>query len=199
MKEDHQQTKKIRSGRVKTAIANYGRFLVLVYLLMACSSKQELLNQKDYEGPMMRIDSATTLISDSAKVIVNQFALQEEVYENEDREWKKGLFLKYFDDLGEVSSTFKANYVYYTKKDNLYKGVGDVIVVNVTTGDELNTEELFWDPRSKQFYTERYVTIHTEDEIHTGEGLTANQDFSAYTIFKPAGTFTKPNESTTGQ
>ena len=199
MKEDHPQIKNIRTGRTKTPIVSYGRFLVLSYILIACSSKQELLNQKNYEGSIMRIDNATTLISDSAKVIINQFALQEEVYENEDREWKKGLFLKYYDGLGQVSSTFKANYVYYTKKDNLYKGVGDVIVVNVTTGDELNTEELFWDPQSKQFYTERYVTIQSEDEIHTGEGLTANQDFSAYTIYKPSGTIAKPEESITDQ
>ena len=147
----------------------------------------------------MRIDSATTLMSDSARVIMNRYALQEEVYENEDIEWKKGLFLKYYDDLGQVSSTIKAKYVYYTKKDDLYKGVGDVVVVNTTTGDELNTEELFWDPRSKQIYTERFVTIRSEDEIHAGEGLTANQDFSTYTIYKPSGTITKLKESTSGQ
>ncbi|MCP4457155.1 MAG: LPS export ABC transporter periplasmic protein LptC [Cytophagales bacterium] len=189
MKEDL-QIKFSHPRHTKTVIANYGRFFVICLFAFSCDSKQELLNQKDYEGPMMRLDSVNRLVTDSAKILLRLQALVEEVYENNNQEWKEGLFLQYYDNFGEVSSTFKSNYAFYDKKQNLYKGVGDVIVTNATTGDELNTEELFWDPQKKEFYTERFVTIHTEDEIHTGEGLTANEDFSSYKILKPAGTFT---------
>ena len=157
---------------------------------MSCGSKQELLNQKNYDGPMIRIDSVNTLITDSAKILLRIQAPIEEVFENNDREWKEGLFLKYYDKFGEISSTFKSNYAFYDKKKHLYKGVGDVIVQNVTSGDELNTEELFWDPKQKEFYTDKFVTIRKEDEIHKGTGMTANQDFSSYKILNPSGTFT---------
>ncbi len=190
MKED-QPINRNRAKNTKTVIANYGRFFVLGLVLISCDSKQELLNQKEYEGPIMKLDSVNTMLTDSAKIRLRLNAPVEESFENGDREWKEGLFLQYYDQDEELSSTFQANYTFFNKKENLYKGVGDVIVINVTTGDELHTEELFWDPRKKEFYTERFVTIHTDDEIHTGEGLTANEDFSSYKIFKPAGTFTK--------
>ena len=56
------------------------------------------------------------------------------------------------------------------------------------TGDELNTELLFWSPGEEKFYTDKFVTIISEGEVHTGKGLSANQDFSSYKILEPAGT-----------
>ena len=34
------------------------------------------------------------------------------------------------------------------------------------------------------------MTIKSEDEVHTGEGMESNQDFTEYRILKPSGTFT---------
>jgi LPS export ABC transporter protein LptC len=179
-----------KKNPLQTVIAFYGRFFIGVLVLFACGSKQDLGEQPVYTGPIMSLFDINTVLSDSALVLIKIQAPSEEVYESGDREWKKGLFLQYFDEFGEVSSTFKSDYATYNKKDHLYKGTGNVIVRNLTNGDELNTEELYWDPQKQEFYTDRFVTIRTEDEIHTGEGLTANEDFSTYKILKPAGTFT---------
>ena len=174
----------------RTVIDYYGRFFVIWLFLVSCGPKEDIGDKPIYDGPIMRLDSINTVISDSALIMLQIQAPIEEVYENGNREWKEGLFLQYFDDEGNVSSNFKSDYAFYDKGQNLYKGTGNVIVQNITNGDELKTEELFWDPEKKEFYTERFVTIRTEDEIHTGEGLTSNQDFSIYKILKPAGTFT---------
>lgn len=184
-----------------TVIVSYGRFFIGLLVLVACGPKVDLSEKPVYTGPIMRLDDVDTFLSDSAIVMLKIQAPIEEVFENGHREWKKGLFLQYFDDMGEISSTFKSDYAFYEKEKNLYKGTGNVHVKNVTNGDELTTEELFWDPKKEEFYTERFVTIRTEDEIHTGEGLTANDDFTTYKILKPAGTFsieegiTKPGET----
>jgi LPS export ABC transporter protein LptC len=174
----------------ETVIVNYGRFFVIWLVLFSCGPKEDIGDKPIYDGPIMRLDSINTVISDSAVIMLQIQAPIEEVYESGNREWKEGLYLQYFDDEGNPSSTFKSDYAYYDKKEALYKGTGNVIVQNITNGDELKTEELYWDPEKKEFYTERFVTIRTEDEIHTGEGLTSNQDFSVYKILKPAGTFT---------
>ena len=174
----------------RTVIDYYGRFFVIWLFLVSCGPKEDIGDKPIYDGPIMRLDSINTVISDSALIMLQIQAPIEEVYENGNREWKEGLFLQYFDDEGNVSSNFKSDYAFYDKGQNLYKGTGNVNVQNITNGDELKTEELFWDPEKKEFYTERFVTIRTEDEIHTGEGLTSNQDFSIYKILKPAGTFT---------
>lgn len=197
MKED-QQINRNHIKHLKAVIASYGHFFVVWLVIMSCGSKKEHLNQKPYDGPIMRIDSVNTLITDSAKILLRIQAPIEEVFENNDREWKEGLFLQYYDEFGKISSTFKSNYAFYDKKKHLYKGVGDVIVQNATTGDELNTEELFWNPKKKEFYTNKFVTIRTEDEIHKGTGMTASEDFSSYKILNPSGTFT-PDKNTTPQ
>ncbi len=142
------------------------------------------------------MDSVFTKLSDSARIVMRLRAPRQNNFENDDREWPKSLYLEYLDDLGNVETTFQADYVFYTAKDDVYKGEGNVIVKNTQTGDELNTELLYWYPGKKEFYTDRFVTIQSEGEIHTGEGLTANEDFSAYTILKPTGTITVDENET---
>lgn len=182
--------KKNLPTKPKTVIAFCGRFFVILLIVFGCSTKEDIADKPIYTGPIMSLDSVKTALSDSGLVVLRKFAPKEDHFENRDTEWEKGLFLQYFDKQGNLSSTFKSDYAFYQAEANLYKGVGNVIVQNVTNGDQLNTEELFWDPTNEQFYTEKFVTIRTEDEIHTGEGLTANQDFTSYTILKPSGTFT---------
>lgn len=142
------------------------------------------------------MDSVFTKLSDSAKIVMRLRAPKQNDFENDDREWPQSLFLEYLDDSGRVETTFKADYVYYTAKDDIYRGEGNVIVKNVLSGDELNTELLFWSPGEQRFHTDRFVTIQSEGEIHTGEGMTADEDFSSYTILKPTGTINIEEDET---
>ena len=59
---------------------------------------------------------------------------------------------------------------------------------NLESNDELRTEELFWYPNDEKFETQKFVTIKTNNEIHSGEGMESNQDFSNYKILRPTGT-----------
>ncbi|MFY0605684.1 MAG: LPS export ABC transporter periplasmic protein LptC [Cyclobacteriaceae bacterium] len=178
---------------VRTAMSD--RFFVLMIIFcfgglmtISCENRKELLSQEMYDGPLVSMDSIYTKMSDSAKVLVRLRAAKQNNFEGGDREWPNHLHLEYLDDLGEVVSTFRADYVYYSADEDIYRAEGNVIVKNMEDGDELNTEELFWNPTTEEFYTERFVTIQSEDEIHTGEGLRADQDFSSYKILKPQGT-----------
>ncbi|GAB4233879.1 MAG: hypothetical protein Tsb0034_07320 [Ekhidna sp.] len=142
-----------------------------------------------YDGPLSSLDSVSTVISDSGKFVMRIEAPKQNEYEIGDIEWPEGVFVEYFDDFGKPSTMFSANYVYYTKAEELYHAKGNVVVRNYNNGDELTTEELFWDEGDEEYYTEKFVTIKTDDEVHTGEGLKANQDFTEYQILKPSGTF----------
>ena len=72
--------------------------------------------------------------------------------------------------------------------DNYYIASGNVILFNLESNDELRTEELFWYPNDEKFETQKFVTIKTNNEIHSGEGMESNQDFSNYKILRPTGT-----------
>ena len=84
-------------------------------------------------------------------------------------------------------ATFVSNHVIKFYKDNFYKATGNVILTNLETNDVLNTEELLWYPEKEKFFTDKFITIKTDNELHKGEGMESNQDFSSYRIIKPMG------------
>lgn len=161
----------------------------MLLLGSACEDRKDLVDQKLYDGPLSSMDSINTVLSDSAQLVMHMVAPRQNDFENGDKEWPQSLFLESYDEQGKSETTFSANYVYFTRKENLYRAEGNVVVENLETGDKLNTEELFWNPKEEKFYTEKFVTIKSDDEVHTGEGLSANQDFTEYRILKPAGSF----------
>ncbi len=168
------------------------RFLILFLwvLIFACNQQKNLIDAPLYEGALMSIDSAVTLLSDSGVVVMKMDAPQQSNFENGDREWSQGFKIQWFNRRGEATGDFSANYVYFTKTDNLYRAEGNVIVKSYVKNDELNTEELFLDQAKEKFYTEKFVTITSDNEVHTGEGMESNQEFTEYRILKPSGTFT---------
>ena len=187
-------TKSILSKKPNATVdLSLGRFLVLglVIFSIACEQRKELVDQPLYEGPTSILDSIHTTLSDSAKFVMQLTAAKQSNFEGGDIEWPAGAFVEYYDKAGiTITTMFRANYVYYTKEDQLYRAEGNVIVRNYETGDELTTEELFWDEKNEEYYTDKFVTLVSDGEVHTGEGLKANQDFSEYQILNPSGTFT---------
>ena len=143
-----------------------------------------------YEGPLSSMDSAVTQMSDSGIVVMQLETALQNNFENGDREWPQGFYIEWYNSRRQVTSYFSAKYVYFTKAENLYRAEGDVVVKSLVNKDELNTEELFWNQAEEKFYTDKFVTINSEDEVHTGEGMESNQDFTEYRILKPNGTFT---------
>jgi LPS export ABC transporter protein LptC len=167
-----------------------GVFLVLLWLAAACVSQKDkkILDREVYEGPSIEMDSVTLLFSDSARVKIKLKAPKQLIQENDDREFPDGVYIEFFDKAEKVSSVLVADRGYYIKKENHYKAEGNVVLYNVESKDELSTEELIWNPDKEKVHTDKFVTIKSEDEIHTGEGLTADQDFGSYTILNPSGT-----------
>jgi len=110
-------------------------------------------------------------------------------FENGDREFPNGVYMEFFDESGKLESTLQANHAFFFKKDNQWRGRGNVEVKNVEKSEQLNTEELFWNPKEKKIFTEKFVTIRQQGDVIYGEGLEANQDLTDYIIKKPAGEF----------
>ena len=154
----------------------------------SCESRKELLNKEIYNGPIMEMANINTMMTDSGKLIIRLKAPSQLQFQNGNKSWPTGLILEYYSSPEIPVFTFRSNLADFNAKSNLYKGEGNVIVKNLETGDELNTELLFWSPRDEKFYTDNFVTIISEGEVHTGKGLSANQDFSSYKILEPAGT-----------
>ena len=162
-----------------------------LFLLFNCQTKSdEVMEIQEYTGPIVELGPATTYYSDSAMVKMKMEAPRQLEFGSGDREFPEGLYLQFFDKKGKPTSTLKADYCYYTKKDDLYKATGNVVVQDVETNDRLDTEELYWNQKKEEVFTEKFVRIEKDGELHVGDGLEAKQDFSYWKILNSKGTIT---------
>ena len=157
-------------------------------LILSCSDTQEQLDEREvYDGPFHEFEGLEVWYSDSAVVKLMLQADKVLKYENGDEEYPEGIYLEFYGKDTVTTSTLKADKAYYSIDTDEYRAVGNVKLVSLEKKQKLNTEELFWNRRDQQVYTEKFVIIETQDDVLHGEGLTAAQDFSSYRILKPTG------------
>jgi LPS export ABC transporter protein LptC len=164
---------------------------VLTWSLSACGEKKEDLPKLTYSGPLIETENVSTLLSDSARLQIKYTAPLEQMFENGDQIWKKGIQIAFYAKDGTLVNTLAAKYGKMDKAKNLYIMRGDVRVDNRVKQQNMRTEELFYDKARGQIYTDTamFVTVTTPLERLTGYGLTAKQDFSLYRIRRPTGVF----------
>ena len=167
------------------------RSLIIIFIisLLSCSDDSEVIEYEPYNGPLRILSNTVIEHSDSA--IVRGKLISPELHEfiNGDRELPKGGYLEFYDKFGKETGSLRSDYAFYTKETDSWKVEGNVQLKNAESGETLFTEELFWLPAEGNVRTEKFVRIETEDQILTGIGLTAKQDFSRYVIKNPQGTF----------
>jgi LPS export ABC transporter protein LptC len=171
--------------------------MVLALLaLVGCDKKSAAGPQLVYNGPLMETTNVRTLYSDSAKLKFQLTAPLEQRFENSDLLYTKGVKVEFYADNNkkEVVNTLMAKYAKFDKAKNLYIMRGDVRVANVPQEQRLNTEELFFDMNKQLIYTDSatFVKVTTPTEYVDGYGLTANQDFSRYSMKRVTGVFAAP-------
>ncbi len=93
-------------------------------------------------------------------------------------EFPKGFEIIFYDSLGNKTSYIKANYGIDYKNRRFMVARNDVVVKNLETEEQLNTENLFWDRKKKIIYTSSFVKITSPDEVIFGDSLWATEDFS---------------------
>ena len=163
--------------------------LVCIILVISpgCKEKTDPSLIVEYEGPITTLEGAEIVHSDSAIISARVKTNKILQFENGDQEMPFGLDITFYDTSGKPNATLRSDYAFNNKETGLWKATGAVELNNLTTGEKLNTEELFWDPPGEQIYTEKFVRIESEDQILLGEGLTARQDFSTYKLDKLTG------------
>ncbi len=161
-------------------------FLFLL-LLLACSEKNTKILHKQYNNTILEAYKTTTRYSEAGVVSMQMLADQIQQYKNGDKIYPHGFYMEFYESDGSISSIFKANYVHYYADKELYKAEGNVEIKNLKKQEQLNTEELYWELGKKKIFTEKFVSIKTDDEVLTGKGFTADQDFTYYKILAPTG------------
>ncbi|MEJ8802542.1 LPS export ABC transporter periplasmic protein LptC [Pontibacter sp. H249] len=172
-----------------------GLMTLLVSMAFGCTDElQDPDKEVKYSGPLIENKDVVTLYSDSAKLLVKLQAPVQQEFEGGDGVFPKGIYIEFYEKPGQMTSTLKANYAKHERNKDLYLARGNVVVNNLQKQEKLETEELYWNKYKQEIYTDKFVKITTPEEVITGKGLRANQDFSRYSITKVTGTFSLNEE-----
>ena len=165
--------------------------LSIIFSLLVLTGCNSLDNKEpiEYKGPLREAEDVELYYSEKERVKIKMLADLLYEFENGDREFPKGVYMEFYDEFGRLESTLRANQAFFFKKDEQWRGRGNVEVKNIAKNEQLNTEELFWKPKDKTIFTEKFVTIRQQGDVIYGEGMEAKQDLSDYVIKKPAGVF----------
>ncbi|MDR0295512.1 MAG: LPS export ABC transporter periplasmic protein LptC [Prevotellaceae bacterium] len=98
--------------------------------------------------------------------------------------FSKGFFVQLFDEEVQLESQITADYALYKEKPaELWKAVGNVVVINFQKDQTLTTDTLYWNRPEKSIYTDALVRIKTGDGLIIGRnGMTSDEKFSEYEI-----------------
>lgn len=171
-----------------TLLKRYCYFFAATAIFISCNNS-DLKEPIEYTGPQRKAENVELYYSEKGQVKVKMQAAEVHEFLNGDREFPKGIYLEFYNEFGKLESTLRANHAYYFKKENQWRGRGKVEVKNIEKNEQLNTEELFWQPEKEKIFTDKFVTIRQEGDVIYGEGLEAKQDMSSYVIKEVKGDF----------
>ena len=163
--------------------------IVVVFFASCGEQSTASLPAHPYDGPLRTLDNA--IIKHSEEAVIKAEIKAEKLLElqNGDKEFPFGMAIEFFDEKGDITGTLRADYAYYTIEENRWKATGDVVVNNIKNKEILRSEELFWEPKEENISTDKFVRIESPEQVISGTGLQAKQDFSSWTIKKQEGTF----------
>lgn len=162
-------------------------FFAGLFLLVGCVNDPDEVASltKTVNAPVEIAENVELKYSEQGVIKVNVKATKMWRYEGEKpyMEAKDGVELVFYDSLSNETSRLTAQYALHNLTDNVMTVRDSVKVVNVE-GEKIETEELIWDERNAKISSEKFVKITTADEILTGHGFEANEDFTKYSIRK---------------
>ena len=170
--------------------------LCCVIFLAACSGeKTEVV--EGYENvdslPSLYTRDVNTLISDSGITRYRIEAPAWYMYESEKTEnpywyFPEGLYVEQFDTLFATETMIEGDTAIYYKKPQLWRLDGNVHIENVE-GKKFDTQQLFWDQKSRQIYSDSAIRIMNGEEVIEGVGFRSNEQITKYVILRTTGIF----------
>lgn len=164
----------------------------IAVLLFSCENDiQKVKAYSIVENPSTIIaDDFETIFSDSTIITYRLISKKLIYYEEADPpyiEHPLGVHIEKFDTKMNIRASIRSDYAKFYTKEQKWEAKNNVVAVNAS-GDTLKTEQLLWDEKKQKIYSDEFVKIIRADQVITGIGLEANQDFSNWKIKDPKGT-----------
>lgn len=102
-------------------------------------------------------------------------------------EFPNGIKIVNFEKNGIDSVTITGDYALSYAKTSISEITGNVVVVNHTEKSRLETEQLFWDEKTKYFVSEKAFKLTKERDTIFGIGFESKDDLSKHMAKKTTG------------
>ncbi len=173
-----------------------------VFFLFSCENDIERINllTNPEELPDIQGKNMDIIYSDSGIVKARMVAETIKQYSRAERPYilfPDGLKIFFFNSEMEYESELTADYAIYYNEEKFWNAKGNVIAENHEKSEKLNTEELFWDEKSKKIYSNSFSRIENKDGTFYGQnGFEANQKFTNWKLKGSRGTIHVKDEPT---
>jgi LPS export ABC transporter protein LptC len=159
-------------------------FIIISGSLVACQPDVKIINEliKEVDYPTVSEKNIEMLYTDSAKMkvllkspILNMYSAVENPY----YEAPQGITVYFYNSLEQAESSITSNYAIFNEKTQIWEARYNVIVKNLISGEELHTEQLFWNQKEARIYSDVFTKIVSEDGTYFGDkGFESDQSFN---------------------
>jgi LPS export ABC transporter protein LptC len=168
--------------------------LPYIFLTISCKNDIEKINQfaegldlPDQSGEDIKVE-----YTDTGKLQLRFITPELKRYSRKDEpyyEFPKGIEVYFYDNNENVKSVITAKYSIYKEKTQIWEARDSVVAKNIITGEQIETEQLFWDQPKRFIYSNVFSKITNPDGVYFGErGFEAAQDLSYYKLIGSRGT-----------
>lgn len=167
---------------------------VMFVLLISCKEtvKETIPNFESVEEiPTLRSNDVSTLISDSGITRYRIETLEWLMFDKaKEPYWyfPQGIYVEKFDSIFTVEAMIEGDTANFYKNKQLWHLRGNVKMQNLQN-EIFTTEELFWDQKKKEIYSDQFIRIEREDRVIEGYGFDSNEEMTKYTIRQTKGIF----------
>ena len=180
--------------RCSLFIFSFLHFYIAAMLMMACSEQQEHTAPPIYDrdsASMMTSYGVNTLISDSGvikyKIVTERWDVNT-VRQPPRWTFEKGIFLEQFDEKFHVEGYINADTAWYYDQQKLWELRGRVHIRNVN-GLIFDSEELFWDGITHEFYSHKFSKVVTPERTLQGTYFRSDEHMAHYEVSNSVGSF----------
>ena len=155
-------------------------------MLFSCNTNTQKVRDllKEQNLPIGKAKDANHVYKDSGRITSKLITPLMLDYSNRKEhpynEFPKGIKIINFEKKGLDSTTITGDYCLTYSKTSISEIRGNVVVINHTDKSRLETEQLFWDQKTKYFVSEKAFKLTKENDTIFGVGFESKEDLTKH-------------------
>ena len=178
--------------RMFSSSRNIVVFMLLLIAVVSCENDIDEVDKivKMGTAPQEELQEVTIVYSDSGYTRAVLISPRLQKFDNPKEEkilFPEGLDLTFYKPGKQAESKMTALYGALDIREKELVLKNNVVFINFTRQDTINTEQLNWSQDSSKVFTDKVVYIKGKDGVFKSHGMTSNESFTNYKFFNVSG------------